>query len=410
SIWGIPKRNQIYSAKPGTKEAKLASLGVSASGFIPNFAIPVDSARIPWFKKYASSYKNTASDKDVFRQIDFPTYGKGLDHSYAKIGNPDMISFLYEDFVRSAMNIALGSKQIVRSKEAGFKHTPTNDISNRDPIDLAKKLAGAKFRMLEVKQSKNNQKETISQISDAKLRGFFEENPQLAKNVELMSIIFNDPRYVDPTGKNPAGVLSPFEQSIAPIVKNSYADVDPVIKSKLSKITDGLLRRYQAKKNLFSKGFIPNFGNLDVGARSMLVNSGIIPFVVDLQRKTMAASSAADDMFHSQIVNKKFLDPKTKKPIYPKLYGDDIHSAAWKDIFVRGFVDSSTGKVNFDLTAPQKEDKNFMQKYSTLLEQVKAKYAEKFKSAIPMKPKRVSPLAAFRSNGFIPNFANFIDV
>lgn len=53
-----------------------------------------------------------------------------------------------------------------------------------------------------------------------------------------------------------------------------------------------------------SGGFVPNFAGLDVGARSMLVNSGIIPFVVDLQRQTMAASSAGDDMFHSQIVNK----------------------------------------------------------------------------------------------------------
>ena len=244
------------------KAARKGRSKFSNSGFIPNFAVPVDSARIPWFKKYASSYKNTASDKDIFRQIDFPTYGKGLDHSYAKIGNPDMVSFLYEDFVRSAMNIALGSKQVIRSKEAGFKNTPTNAISNRDPIDLAQKISGAKFRMLEVKQSKNNQKETISQISDAKLRGLFEENPELAKNVELMSIIFNDPKYVDPTGKSPDGVLNPFEQSIAPIVKNSYANVDSTMRGKLGLLTDGLMRRYQSKKNSFSKGFIPNFASM----------------------------------------------------------------------------------------------------------------------------------------------------
>ena len=257
---GLSKEsNEDLRSEGMYKAARKGRNKFSNSGFIPNFAIPVDSARIPWFKKYASSYKNTASDKDIFRQIDFPTYGKGLDHSYAKIGNPDMVSFLYEDFVRSAMNIALGSKQVVRSKEAGFKNTPTNAISNRDPIDLAKKLSGGKFRMLEVKQSKDNQKQTISQISDAKLRGLFEENPELAKNVELMSIIFNDPRYVDPTGKNPAGILSPFEQSIAPIVKNSYADVDSTMRGKLGLLTDGLMRRYQSKKNSFSKGFIPNF-------------------------------------------------------------------------------------------------------------------------------------------------------
>ena len=257
-LQGLNKKQQVKALNQKIV-MEFAKDKVYASGFIPNFATPVDSARIPWFKKYASSYKNTASDKDIFRQIDFPTYGKGLDHSYAKIGNPDMVSFLYEDFVRSAMNIALGSKQVVRSKEAGFKNTPTNAISNRDPIDLAQKISGAKFRMLEVKQSKNNQKETISQISDAKLRGLFEENPELAKNVELMSIIFNDPRYVDPTGKNPAGILSPFEQSIAPIVKNSYADVDSTMRGKLGLLTDGLMKRYQSKKNSFSKGFIPNF-------------------------------------------------------------------------------------------------------------------------------------------------------
>ncbi len=54
SIWGIPKRNQVYSAKPGTKEAKLASLGVSANGFIPNFAPPTSAIRIPWFKKFGN--------------------------------------------------------------------------------------------------------------------------------------------------------------------------------------------------------------------------------------------------------------------------------------------------------------------------------------------------------------------
>ena len=260
-LQGLNKKQQVKALNQKIV-MEFAKDKVYASGFIPNFATPVDSARIPWFKKYASSYKNTASDKDIFRQIDFPTYGKGLDHSYAKIGNPDMVSFLYEDFVRSAMNIALGSKQVVRSKEAGFKNTPTNAISNRDPIDLAQKISGAKFRMLEVKQSKNNQKETISQISDAKLRGLFEENPELAKNVELMSIIFNDPRYVDPTGKNPAGILSPFEQSIAPIVKNSYADVDSTMRGKLGLLTDGLMKRYQSKKNSFSKGFIPNFASM----------------------------------------------------------------------------------------------------------------------------------------------------
>ena len=182
-----------------------------------------------------------------------------------------------------------------------------------------------------------------------------------------------------------------------------------------------------ASLGVSASGFIPNFENLDVGARSMLIDSGFTPFVIDLKRKTIAASSAADDMFHSQIVNKKFLDPKTKKPIYPELHGDDIHSAAWQDTFVRGFVDTSSGKVDFHLTAPQKEDKNFTQKYSTLLEQVRNKYAKKFeeaktiaKSTPQIRSKKLSPLQQVRkqlgsgpypvnhfNNGFIPNF-NFI--
>lgn len=490
-------------------------------GFIPNFAIPMQAARIPWFKKYSSLFKNSAGDKDVFRQKDFPTFGNGLDHRYAKEGNADVIGSLYEKFIRNAMNIARNSNVFKTNKEMGFDEMLTT-TGNTAPFDFFENLGSGDFRGIQAKAgSKNNQSSGggVTQTLTKNIARFAGTNPKDIDRLKEATLVYNDPKYIDPTGKNISARFTPFELSIAALVKDSFANVDPNIKPKLQQLTDSLLNQYNQIKNtanprinaggfipnfaelintqidailqplsvskatkskkllgqnlddeainylnrtsldilnkyltatgyfkgalgvdfpdhaekkfLFTKnkGFIPNFADLDADldtdARRMLINSGTIPFVVDLERRRIAESSAADDMFHSQIVNKKFIDPKTKKPIYPKLYKDDIHSAFWKDTFVRGFVDSSTAKVHFDLTTPQKEDKNFMQKYSVLLEQVRNKYAKKFEEAInkakqtpSINPKNPPPSQKLRNqlgpypvnhfnNGFIPNF-NFI--
>ena len=231
----------------------------ASSGFIPNFAMPLSTARIPWFKKYSSKYKNSASDIDLFKLGDFPTYGRGMDHVFAKDGNPSMLSYLHEDFVKSAINIALGSKKVIRPAEVGFKDKPISEISNENDFDLLYRLADGSYSMMELKQDFKNVSGSITGFMNKKLANLAKENPELAKKVSSMIAVSNRPKFVDPTGRNAAGNLSDFEMAIAAIVKDKYSNVDPTISAKLTKVTDGLLRRYEAKKNTNSRGFIPNF-------------------------------------------------------------------------------------------------------------------------------------------------------
>jgi TP901 family phage tail tape measure protein len=231
----------------------------SNSGFIPNFATPMTTASIPWFKKYSSKYKNASGDTDLFKMGDFPTYGRGLDHEYAKKGNSAMLSYLHEDFVRSALNIALGSKKVIRPAEVGFKNKPVSDIANENDFDLLYRIADGSYSMLELKQDFKNVSGSVTGFMNKKLANLEKENPVLAKKVSSMIAVSNRPKFTDPTGRNPAGQFSEFEMAAASIVKDKYSNVDPSISAKLTKVTDGLLRRYEAKKNTTYGGFIPNF-------------------------------------------------------------------------------------------------------------------------------------------------------
>jgi len=231
-------------------------------GFIPNFATPMTTASIPWFKKYSSKYKNAAGDTDLFKMGDFPTYGRGLDHEYAKKGNSAMLSYLHEDFVRSALNIALGSKKVIRPAEVGFKNKPVSDISNENDFDLLYRIADGSYSMLELKQDFKNISGSVTGFMNKKLANLEKENPVLAKKVSSMIAVSNRPKFTDPTGRNAGANFSEFEMAAASIVKDKYSNVDPSISAKLTKVTDGLLRRYEAKKNSFSKGFIPNFASM----------------------------------------------------------------------------------------------------------------------------------------------------
>ncbi|NDB28021.1 phage tail tape measure protein [archaeon] len=108
SIWGIPKRNQIYSAKPGTKEAKLASLGVSV---------------------------------DTFRQPQFKSTAKNAD----KQGDPNIFGPLYEDFGRKALQLVNQSNifgELVRGSVLQSKA-----ISDQTAFDNAFKLVNETIAM-----------------------------------------------------------------------------------------------------------------------------------------------------------------------------------------------------------------------------------------------------------------------
>ena len=234
-------------------------LSTNNIGFIPNFATPMTTASIPWFKKYSSKYKNAAGDTDLFKMGDFPTYGRGLDHEYAKKGNSAMLSYLHEDFVRSALNIALGSKKVIRPAEVGFKDKPVSDIANENDFDLLYRIADGSYDLLELKQDFKNISGSVSGFMNKKLENAKKDNPELVKKVRSMIAVSNRPKFTDPTGRNAGANFSEFEMAAASIVKDKYSNVDPSISAKLTKVTDGLLRRYEAKKNTAYDGFIPNF-------------------------------------------------------------------------------------------------------------------------------------------------------
>ena len=252
---------KTYVAKGSNKKetAEKLALNYKSKGFIPNFATPMSTASIPWFKKYSSKYKNAAGDTDLFKMGDFPTYGRGLDHEYAKNGNSAMLSYLHEDFVRSALNIALGSKKVIRPAEVGFKDKPVSDISNENDFDLLYRIADGSYSMLELKQDFKNVSGSVTGFMNKKLANLEKENPVLAKKVSSMIAVSNRPKFTDPTGRNVGANFSEFEMAAASIVKDKYSNVDPSISAKLTKVTDGLLRRYEAKKNTTYDGFIPNF-------------------------------------------------------------------------------------------------------------------------------------------------------
>jgi hypothetical protein len=92
-----------------------------------------------------------------------------------------------------------------------------------------------------------------------KLENAKKENPELVKKVRSMIAVSNRPKFTDPTGRNAGANFSEFEMAAASIVKDKYSNVDASISAKLTKVTDGLLRRYEAKKNTTYAGFIPNF-------------------------------------------------------------------------------------------------------------------------------------------------------
>ena len=239
----------------------------NASGFIPNFAIPMEAGRIPWFKKYSTLLKNTSGDKDLFRQKDFPTFGNGLDHFYATDGNNDMVGSLYEKFILSAMNIARNSSVFKTTKELGLKEFPVTDLGNTAAFDLGEDMGSEGLVGIQAKAgSKNNQSSGggVNKTLTNNIKRFGDQNPSRIKDLKKAVLIYNDPRYHDPTGKNPAGFLSPFEQTISGIVKSNYSSVDEALKPKLTKVTDDLLSYYEKNKNtknaksLF-EGLIPNF-------------------------------------------------------------------------------------------------------------------------------------------------------
>jgi len=427
SIWGIQKRNQVYSAKPGTKEARLASLGVSANGFIPNFATGLSPkvTRLPWLKSFANKewfnkfpwfndidLKNTSQNMDynpytgerkliagseMFRELNFLTHGNNKNLT---TGNSPLFSYLYEEYVRDILNEVTKNKSIKDAEEAGFPMrdkygNPTKfdpfKAANTAPMDALIRNRAGRIGGIEIKGGTEENWKTKDILK--KEQDFETQNPgsTLGRRTRVYSNMYKGTDFLT------KGLLKRLGVDKAKIITNKlisfYAD-------KIAGHESEIESNWKANKGL-SGGFVPNFAS-DVEANASLMRQvlGIMPFLVDLKRGTYAEG----DMFHFEIANKKFVDPKTKKSIYGSLSDKDIHGNVYQDTFLRGFYNPSSGVVDFELTEAQKKDESFMTRHSVLLNAVKAKYKKRFEEAIQSKPRYVSPLAAFRNEGFVPNF------
>jgi TP901 family phage tail tape measure protein len=407
----------------------------ASQGFIPNFAIPMEAGRIPWFKKYSTLLKNTSGDKDVFRQKDFPTFGNGSDHFYATNGNNDMVGSLYEKFILSAMNIARNSSVFKTTKELGLKEFPVTDLGNTAAFDLGEDMGPEGLIGIQAKAgSKNNQTSGggVNKTLTSNIERFGAQNPSRIKDLKKAVLIYNDPRYHDPTGKNPAGFLSPFEQTISGIVKSNYSSVDEALKPKLTKVTDDLLSYYEKNKNtknaksLFD-GFIPNF-NMGNRMRENMLKNNLRPILFDLANKTYGYSGqdGKEYLYHKDIYNNKL---KTKGANINDYDFSELHN------LVRGFI-YPTGQITWDYSGTQQkalEDANVKAKVLAILSTATITSSpsdKEFKKITSneadlkqrsIKPLNIPPSQQFRnrfpddepnpesfSKGFIPNFAKSV--
>ena len=285
SIWGIPKSNQIYSAKPGTKEARLAALGVSASGFIPNFAPSLSPkvTRLPWLKSFANKQwfdkfpwfndidlKNTHQNMDynpytgekklipgseMFRELNFLTHGNNKN---LKTGNSPLFSYLYEEYVRDILNEVTKNRSIKDSEEAGFPMrdkdgNPTKfdpfKAANTAPMDALIRNKAGRIGGIEIKGGTEENWKTKDILK--KEQDFEAQNPgsTLGRRTRVYSNMYKGTDFLT------KGLLKRLGVDKAKAITNKlisfYAD-------KIAGHESEITNTWRTSKGL-SDGFIPNF-------------------------------------------------------------------------------------------------------------------------------------------------------
>ena len=276
SIWGIQKRNQVYSAKPGTKETRLASLGISSNGFIPNFAPPISMLRIPWFKKYANPSFDAkqptlniagAGAADTFRSTQFRT--NKTDYN-KKAGDGNVFGPIYEKFVRSSIGLQ-ANKSKIKSLILGQSLEPDTiqgessfdsfmELVNTNPTDLLD-LVG-----IEIKGGPKDSQTggSATGIITKKYNNFTTKNPKAAARLRELLGVFNEPG-------NPQHLqyMSALGKEFLPLAATNYDEIaknSPELLKVLSQKTNELLTSYVNNPSFYraeaSGGFIPNFASM----------------------------------------------------------------------------------------------------------------------------------------------------
>jgi hypothetical protein len=424
SIWGIQKRNQVYSAKPGTKEARLASLGVSANGFIPNFATGLSPkvTRLPWLKSFANKewfnrfpwfndidLKNTSQNMDynpytgerkliagseMFRELNFLTHGNNKNIT---TGNSPLFSYLYEEYVRDILNEVTKNKSIKDAEEAGFPMrdkygNPTKfdpfKAANTAPMDALIRNRAGRIGGIEIKGGTEENWKTKDILK--KEQDFETQNPgsTLGRRTRVYSNMYKGTDFLT------KGLLKRLGVDKAKTITNKlisfYAD-------KIAGHESEIESNWRNNKGL-SGGFIPNFSMGDRMRENMMQNN-LRPIVHDLKTGKEAYAQPG-------IKGKEYLYHKDAYNAELKTAGADINDYDFAELpnLVRGFI-YPNGTITWDYSEKQQEalqDPNVKAKILAKLNAVQTRIPK----PIPTKAKRISPLAAFRNEGFIPNFAD----
>jgi TP901 family phage tail tape measure protein len=406
SIWGIPKRNQVYSAKPGTKEARLADLGVSASGFIPNFAPPTSAMRIPWFKKFGNASFDAiqptlgiskASDTDTFRSSQFRS--KAFDKA-AIDGDPNLFAPLYEDFAFKAMQL-ISQSDIKDDLMRGYVLQPGTD-QKQSALDAVfrKKGIGVEYKGYR----KKNLTGTIGGELKRKYETLSKTNPEEAAKLQELIIVFNE---VGHENQLPSDFGKNFSQlagtSYSEMVKNS-----PDLVKGLSAETNMLLERYVKDPNFLrmnaAGGFIPNFAMGDK-MRTRMMKDNLRVIVHDLKTGKEAYAQPGKK-------GKEYLYHKDAYNAELKTSGANVNDYDFAELhnLVRGFI-YPNGKIVWDYSEKQQEalkDPNIKAKILAKLLAVETRIPKSIESSKPLTDfQRTRALLNNSYSGFIPNF-NFI--
>jgi TP901 family phage tail tape measure protein len=357
-IWSIPKINQIYSAKPGTKEARLASMGISASGFIPNFA----------------------------------------EMSMSQI----------------AAAVRLGKMSEADARKMGWKPTSEKIAERKGRVAQEKsdKLAGISYKNIDVpwktydefggtnydygaayeKHALSVLKAKYPTIQDAISAGIPGGPSSRVDALDKTTKTFFEFKGGDPT--TPAELMAKFKGVRVQLVDKYRKELDTWNDVLVSNPNWG-----------YSQGFIPNFSIGDKMRKSMLANN-LRPILFDLANNKYGYSGqdGKEYLYHKDIYNNKL---KTK--------GANINDFDFAELpnLVRGFI-YPNGKIQWDYSDKQQEalkDSN-----------IKAKVLAKLNTAKPElaigKPKVLTDVQRLRmqleaqggasdyARGFIPNFAD----
>jgi TP901 family phage tail tape measure protein len=406
-------------------------------GFIPNFATGLSPkvTRLPWLKSFANKewfdrfpwfndieLKNTSQNMDynpytgekklipgseMFRELNFLTHGNNKN---LKTGNSSLFSYLYEEYIRKILNSVTQGGSVLDSEEAGFPvrdkfGNPTKfdpfKAANTAPMDALIRNRAGRIGGIEIKGGTEENWKTKDILK--KEQDFEAQNPgsTLGRRTRVYSNMYKGTDFLNKGLLKRVGVDK--AKSITNNLISFYA-------SKIAGHESEIASNWKANKGL-SGGFVPNF------AKELEATAGYGSSIYgELNRNKLSIESMDRG-------NYPIKDPASKKrSVSNILYSGIIEKAKKiigkdKDLFITGELlpqdrglafPQGLSRVKLAKTAignlvdPKGASKklNKEQLLNLLIDPKQQQYLRD----------SLLELTTTHSKGFIPNFANFIDV